>query len=96
MLIGKYSVSGIKCDYCDYKDDTVKVEDYPNWLNKPCPECGENLLTKKAYKTIKSMMFHNKVMDFLFPKEKCVRVDHARYIGTSDKDGNIEWEEEQK
>ncbi len=42
-------ISGIKCDNCSYKDDSVKFEDYLEWLNKPCPDCGENLLTQKDY-----------------------------------------------
>lgn len=44
-------VSGIKCDKpgCNYADAEVKFEDYPNWINKPCPECGENLLTQQDY-----------------------------------------------
>ena len=41
--------NGIKCDHCDYKDNSVKVEDYKDWLNKPCPKCGENLLTQEDY-----------------------------------------------
>ena len=45
-------IQGIKCDNekCDYADPTVQYEEYPNWINKPCPACGENLLTEKAYK----------------------------------------------
>lgn len=38
-------VKGIKCDSCSYKDDNVEFEDYLEWLNKPCPICGENPLT---------------------------------------------------
>ena len=45
------SVSGIKCDNadCDYIDPSVALDDYPQWVNKPCPECGENLLTEGDY-----------------------------------------------
>lgn len=44
----EYAVSGLKCDTkdCDFRDDTVKLEDYGRWLNKPCPKCGGNLLTE--------------------------------------------------
>lgn len=40
---------GLKCDNpsCDWEDNTVQVEDYPNWLNAPCPKCGENVLTEE-------------------------------------------------
>lgn len=45
---------GIVCDNpdCDYKDVTVKMEDYPDWVNKPCPKCGENLLTQEDYDAV--------------------------------------------
>lgn len=44
-------VRGIKCDNstCGFKDDTVKFEEYEQWLNKPCPKCGANLLTEEDY-----------------------------------------------
>ena len=45
---------GIKCDNpeCDFRDDSVKCENYQQWLNKPCPKCGQNLLTQKDYDTV--------------------------------------------
>lgn len=41
---------GLQCDNpkCDYKEDTPH-EEYPNCINKPCPKCGENLLTQEDY-----------------------------------------------
>jgi len=42
-------ITGIKCDVCDYRDDTVEFKDYSEWLNKPCPKCDSNLLTQKDY-----------------------------------------------
>lgn len=44
----RIQIRGIKCDNpnCDFSDMTVKYEDYDKWLNKPCPKCGHNLLTK--------------------------------------------------
>ena len=48
------NIEGIQCDNknCDYEDDTVVVQDYKDWLNKPCPCCGANLLTEKDYKLV--------------------------------------------
>jgi len=45
------NISGIKCDSltCDYCDDNVHVNGYEDWLNKPCPKCGSNLLTQADY-----------------------------------------------
>lgn len=41
-------VSGIKCDTrgCGWRDDEVRFEDYPQWVNRRCPRCGGNLLTE--------------------------------------------------
>ena len=46
-------IGGIKCDNpsCDFRDESIPVEDYKNWLNKPCPICGSNLLTKNFTNT---------------------------------------------
>lgn len=45
------NISGIKCDthHCNYRDDDVKFEEYPSWVDRPCPLCGANLLTQKSY-----------------------------------------------
>jgi hypothetical protein len=44
------NISGIQCDNpsCDYKDMSVRFEDYVDWLNRPCPKCGDNLLTQES------------------------------------------------
>ena len=44
-------IRGIKCDNssCDYTDMSVDVSEYPKWIDKPCPKCGENLLTQEDY-----------------------------------------------
>jgi len=54
----KLNIKGIKCDnpICDYKDMSVEYSDYPKWLNKPCPKCGENLLTEADYKTLQDLV----------------------------------------
>ena len=43
--------SGIKCDTdgCGYHNPDVKFEQYPEYVNKPCPQCGANLLTQENY-----------------------------------------------
>lgn len=50
------NIRGIKCDHCDYSDMEVEAVDYPDWLNRPCPKCGENLLTEADYHAVLSMM----------------------------------------
>ncbi|WP_298199568.1 hypothetical protein [Desulfosporosinus sp.] len=53
----KMNIGGIKCDNkeCDFNYMAVKFEDYTDWLNKPCPKCGSNLLTEKDYFAVKAM-----------------------------------------
>lgn len=48
-------VQGIKCDAvdCDFGDENVTEESYPEWLNKPCPLCGANLLTEEDFAAVK-------------------------------------------
>lgn len=61
----KFDVGGIKCDNpsCDYRDDSVSYEDYQDWLNKPCPCCGENLLTQEDLDNFKETMNQFKMME---------------------------------
>ena len=46
---------GLKCDNpnCDWKDDNIQAKEYPQWVGKPCPKCGQNVLTEADYKCIK-------------------------------------------
>jgi hypothetical protein len=64
-------VAGIKCDNinCDYEDDSVSVDDYENYLNKPCPICGENLLTQADYDTVKSFLQAEHILSGIELKE---------------------------
>lgn len=49
---------GMKCDNpnCDFRDKSVKIEDLEEWLNKPCPKCGTNLLTESDYRSIRYLL----------------------------------------
>lgn len=39
--------SGLQCDNpsCDWVDKTITFDTCKDWINKPCPKCGENVLT---------------------------------------------------
>ena len=52
------NIGGIQCDAkdCTYEDDSVKVENYESYLNKPCPNCGANLLTQADLDTVNILM----------------------------------------
>lgn len=43
------NISGLKCDCCDYRDDLVQFSEFKDSIGRPCPKCGESLLTKEDY-----------------------------------------------
>jgi len=49
-------ISGLKCDVCDYKDDSINVENYFDYINFPCPKCGQPLLTKADYDNVQLLL----------------------------------------
>jgi|GEM_PF-4702414 len=53
--------SGLKCDNpkCDWKDWSIKAEDYELYVNSPCPKCKENILTEEDYRM--SLIFHSAI-----------------------------------
>lgn len=58
--------TGLKCDNssCNYRDDSVPYEAYPMSVGKPCPNCGESLLTLKDYeRTVKLVNSINAVLN---------------------------------
>lgn len=89
---------GIKCDNpkCDFVNMSVEFVDYKKWIDKPCPKCGENLLTKECY--IKNMKAVNKAkklngfLNAILPESlKKEMVKDTRVYGRAecDRDGNI-------
>lgn len=67
----KLDIHGIQCDHCDYNDPTVKVEEYLKWLNKPCPNCGENLLTQADYNNVQMLIQFTKMKnDAMTPRKE--------------------------
>lgn len=47
------NIYGLKCDNptCDYQDNSIQLEQYEDYINHPCPECGAPLLTQADYDT---------------------------------------------
>jgi hypothetical protein len=86
-------VGGIKCDNinCDYRNDTIPFSDYAKWVNKPCPKCGENLLTERDYKDTLRIykVFSNPVARLIlqpFYTEKRTRISiHNGEVSVEDK-----------
>lgn len=52
---------GLKCDNtsCDWTDPSISINDYKDWVNKPCPKCGECVLTEEDFN--KTNMFVNAI-----------------------------------
>jgi hypothetical protein len=42
-------ISGLKCDNCTWRNDSVPFSDYQACIGMPCPKCGNNILTQKEY-----------------------------------------------
>ena len=85
-------VQGIKCDNpeCDYKDMSVKYEDYPKWIDKPCPCCGSNLLTKRDYNVTKLMVKLSSIFGKIeVPEEKVDTMVDVKLNGTDKVDFDV-------
>ena len=57
---------GLKCDNpeCDWSDMTIMFNDYPQYINAPCPKCDENILTEEDHNLVVELrkmvtMFNN-------------------------------------
>lgn len=54
-----YQENIVECDNCDYVVPNPTKDPYVDgieYVNKPCPQCGYNLLTKEDYNQYKVMM----------------------------------------
>lgn len=65
------NIGGIKCDRegCDYSDASIKVQDYPEWINKPCPNCSENLLTQADFDNVQRLLRTSNLLNSMSPEE---------------------------
>ena len=63
---------GIHCNnkHCDYTvtydEGEISISETKKWLNKPCPKCGQNLLTERDFYDFRNMMWIINVVNFLF------------------------------
>lgn len=66
------NIGGLQCDNpkCDYNDMSIKVEDYKDWVNKPCPKCGAILLTENDYKNVQFFLGVAKLANEIYPKRE--------------------------
>ncbi len=80
--------SGIKCDNpdCNWRDDTVTFETMEAWIDRPCPKCGENLLTEHDYNLAKSMMDKVAILNSMSAEE--MREFTKQTLGITDEELN--------
>ena len=74
------NISGIKCDNCDYQDDSAKFEDYPIYLNKPCPLCGAPLLTQKDLDSLKRLIKIQNTINKIYKAFKIFMPENPRMV----------------
>ena len=57
-------IKGLKCDNpcCDFVNKDIPFEQYEQFIDYPCPKCGQSLLTPQAYKMCVQM---KKMADFI-------------------------------
>lgn len=90
-LIEMHQEYSIVCDnkQCGYKIKSVTGdpnEDISEYLNKPCPNCGENLLTEKDYlqslKVLKLINWLNRWFSWtiVFVPKKAKRVGASVHV----------------
>ncbi len=56
--IARMEIGGLICDNtsCDWKDMSIKVEDYAQYIGTGCPKCGECVLTQRDYNVVQTML----------------------------------------
>lgn len=62
----KVEIGGLKCDneLCDYNDPSVRVEDYYLHVDKGCPKCGENILTKADFDMVEKLLDAEQIINY--------------------------------
>lgn len=60
-------IYGLKCDnpICDYQDNSIQLEQYKEYINYPCPKCGDPLLTQADYDTTMTIIQNIKLAEEL-------------------------------
>jgi len=61
--------TGLQCDNCDWKDKSITFDIYKNWIDKPCPKCGENVLTEEDYTNAETLRNAIDILNSLSPDE---------------------------
>ena len=68
---------GLQCDSCDWKDETIAHADFKDWVNKPCPKCGANVLTEEDFRNAEVLEFAVNMVNSMTEEELKVFVGNA-------------------
>jgi len=92
--IFKAEAMGIKCDECFWQKS--EETDIGSWLNKPCPNCGANVLTDEDWKFAQFIIKIDKWLGWIkypsFKKQETKKM--TKVMGRwriEDQDGDITW-----
>lgn len=71
---------GLKCDNvnCDWIDESVTLDDYKNWIDKPCPKCGKNVLTREDYMNVQMVIATVDILNSISPEEL---LENSKQVG---------------
>lgn len=60
-----FQISGLKCDApgCDYRNEDIPLDDYPQWVNRPCPKCSTVLLTEDDLEAVQRIITYTDTMN---------------------------------
>lgn len=80
---------GIKCDHCKFNDPSVSADDYPEYVNKPCPDCGNVLLTQADFDLYRELVGLSDMVNEIFEGFDLEGQPQASFTIRSDGDGFI-------
>lgn len=63
--------SALKCDNsnCDWTGPDINFPEYKEWVNRPCPKCGENLLTMDDYERVEILRITMEIVNSMSIEE---------------------------
>ncbi|KKM24506.1 hypothetical protein LCGC14_1604420 [marine sediment metagenome] len=93
-------IAGLQCDVdgCDYEDLSIDVNEYEQYVNVPCPDCGAALLTEADHELVKAITNMVDVLNEKYPPPYDPNQPIARFTMKLDGSGvpilgELEWEQ---
>tara|TARA_R110000772_G_scaffold20466_5_gene56899 strand:+ start:54568 stop:54951 length:384 start_codon:yes stop_codon:yes gene_type:complete len=75
---------GLKCDNteCNWEDQSISIGNYAQYINYPCPQCGENVLTQEDFDEVQNMISNMGVVN-QFSQEELDELEKSIMSGLS-------------